>query len=112
MSAFDESIRVLGLAQKAFEASVPAHESYRRYLTQTHEYLGTVYQWQGNAFESRLDYDQALPAYQKSMNAFTQCISQGENSPDLIIQNDIIKKYCQPKFEEVKKIYDELIGGN
>jgi tetratricopeptide (TPR) repeat protein len=105
LSAFDESIRVLGLAQKAFEASVLVHESYRRYLTQTHEYLGTVYQWQGSAFESKLDY-------QKAMDAYTQCISQGKNSPDLIIQNDIIKKYCQPKFEEVKKVYDELIGGN
>jgi tetratricopeptide (TPR) repeat protein len=111
LSAFDESIRFIGLAQKAFEASVPAHESYRRYLTQTHEYLGTVYQWQGNAFESKLDYDQALPAYQKSMDAYTQCVSQGENSPDLIIQNDIVKKYCQPKFEEVKKIHDDLVGG-
>jgi hypothetical protein len=111
LSAFDESIRFIGLAQKAFEVSVPAHESYRRYLAQTHEYLGTVYQWQGNAFESKLDYDQALPAYQKSMDAYTQCVSQGENSPDLIIQNDIVKKYCQPKFEEVKKIHDELVGG-
>jgi len=110
LKAFDESIRFLGLAQKAFEASVPAHESYRRYLAQTHEYLGTVYQWQGNAFESKLDYVQAIPTYKKSMDAYTQCIAEGEHSPDLIIQNDIVKKYCQPKFEEVKQIYDELIG--
>ena len=36
---------------KVFEASISEHESYRRYLAQTYEYLGTVYLWQGSIFE-------------------------------------------------------------
>jgi hypothetical protein len=36
----------------------------------------------------------------------------GKGSPDLIIQNDIIGKYCQPKLEEVQQLYDELKGSN
>jgi tetratricopeptide (TPR) repeat protein len=112
LSAFDAAIESLGLAQTAFEASIPEHESYRRYLAQTYEYLGTVYQWQGSAFEIKQDYEQALPAYQKAMDAFSRCVAQDEASDDLIIQIDIVEKYCQPKFEEIKQRYDELIGGN
>jgi tetratricopeptide (TPR) repeat protein len=112
LSAFDAAIESLGLAQTAFEASTPEHESYRRYLAQTYEYLGTVYQWQGSAFEIKQDYEQALPAYQKAMDAFSRCVAQDEASDDLIIQIDIVEKYCQPKFEEIKQRYDELIGGN
>ncbi len=111
LSAFNEAIQVLGSAQKAFEASAPKHESYRRYLAQTYEYLGTVYQWQANALEIKQDYERAIPVYQNSMDAFNQCIAQAENTVDLIIQNDIVKNYCQPKFEEVKQRHDELAGG-
>ncbi len=79
------------------------HESYRRYLAQTYEYIGTVYQWQGSALETKQDYRSALAAYQKSINAFDQCISQGDNSPDLVIQNDIIEKICQPNLEQTQQ---------
>ena len=64
------------------------------------------------SLNTKQDFDQALPAYQKSIDAFNQCISQGKDSPDLVIQNDIIGKYCQPKLEEIQQRYDELIGGN
>jgi hypothetical protein len=50
-------------------------------------------------------------AYKKSLDSFNQCILQGENSPDLIIQNDIVGKICQPTLEEVQKTYNELSGG-
>jgi tetratricopeptide (TPR) repeat protein len=112
LTAFETAIQNLDVAQKAFEASITEHESYRRYLVQSYEYLGTAYQWQGRVFESIQDFDQALPAYQRSIDAFDQCVANGKNSPDLIIQNDIIKKYCQPKLEEIQKLYDELTGGN
>jgi tetratricopeptide (TPR) repeat protein len=112
LEAFDEAIRLLEISRPIFEASVTEHESYRRYLAQTYEYLATVYEWQASAFETQRAYDQALAAYQRSMDVFGQCISQGENSPDLVIQSDIIEKYCQPKFEEVQQRYNELIGGN
>jgi tetratricopeptide (TPR) repeat protein len=112
LNALAGAINILESAQKSFEASIPEHESYRRYLVQSHEYLGTAYEWQGRTFEAKQDFDAALPAYQKSIDAFNQCIANGKDSPDLIIQNDIIGKYCQPKLEEVQKIYDELTGGN
>jgi tetratricopeptide (TPR) repeat protein len=108
---FDEAIGLLETSRPIFEASVSEHESYRRYLAQTYEYLGTVYQWQGNALEAKQDYDPALVAYQKSIDAFNQCISEGDNSLDLVIQNDIIEKTCRPTLEETQQTYNELIGG-
>ncbi|HET9914253.1 MAG TPA: hypothetical protein VFQ13_20335, partial [Anaerolineales bacterium] len=112
LKAFDESIQLLEASGPIFEASVPEHESYRRYLAQTYEYLGVVYQWQGRALETKQDYDGALKAYEKSIDAFGQCISQGGLSDDLVIQDNIIKISCQPKLEEVQQWYSELTAGN
>ncbi len=111
LQAFDEAIQLLETTRPIFETSIAEHESYRRYLAQIYEYLGVTYQWQGRTFEEAQDYDSALASYKKSIDAFTQCILQGENSPDLVIQNDIIEKRCQPTLEEVQKTYDELSGG-
>ncbi len=110
LKAFDEAIQLLVTTQPVFEASVPEHESYRRYLAQTYEYLGVTYQWQGQTFDAAQNFDSALSAYKKSLDAFDQCILQGKNSPDLVIQNDIVGKICQPNREEVQKTYDELSG--
>ena len=112
LSAFDASVQILESVQKVFEASISEHESYRRYLVQTDEYLGTVYLSQISILEFKQDFEQALLVYQKSIDAFGKCISHGKNSPDLIIQNDILEKYCQPKLEETQRRYDELTGGN
>jgi len=92
--------------------NVREHESYRRYLVQSSEYLATAYQWLGNTYAAKLDYDNAFPAYQSSIETFGQCISDGQGSPDLIIQNDVIAKYCQPKQQEIQQLYNELKGGN
>ena len=108
---FDEAIGLLELSRPIFEASIPEHESYRRYLAQTYEYLGSVYRWQGLALETAQEYDQALTAYRKSIEAFNQCISQGDNSVDLVIQNDIVEKTCRPTLEQTQQTYNELIGG-
>ena len=112
LKTFDEAIQLLETSRPIFEASVSQHESYRRYLAQTYEYLGTVYQWQGQAYETKQDYDQALPAYGKSIDAFNQCISLGDLSDDLVIQDKIIKISCQPKLEEIQQRYEELMAGN
>lgn len=112
LTAFDESIHLLEISRSNFEASLSEHESYRRYLAQVYEYLGTVYQWQGSAFEAKLDNAAALASYQKSIDAFNLCVSQADASPDLVIQDDIVKKYCQPKLEEIQQRYDELFRGN
>lgn len=112
LKAFDEAIQRLETSRSNFEAALPEHESYRRYLAQVYEYLGTVYQWQGSAFEAKQDNAAALASYQKSIDTFSLCISQADNSPDLVIQDDIVKKYCQPKLEEIQQRYDELFRGN
>ncbi len=112
LRAFDTAVQNLEAARQAFESAVPEHESYRRYLVQAHEYLGTVYLSQGSVYLAQQDLEQALAAYQASINAFGQCIAEGEGSLDLVIQDDIIEKYCQPKLEEIQQLYDELKGGN
>ena len=94
------------------ESSVPDHKSYRRYLVQAHEYLASVYQVQGSVFEQQLDLNKAMEAYQKSIDQFEQCVKTGQGSPDLIIRDDILAKFCQPKLEKVRQIYNDLSGGN
>ena len=108
---FDEAIKLLEASRPVFESLLPEHESYRRYLAQTYEYLGVAYRWQGYALETAQNYDAALAAYEKSLEALDQCILQGEESPDLVIQNDIIENVCQPTLEEVQQTYNELSGG-
>ena len=83
LKAFDEAIQYLETSRPILEASASEHESYRRYLAQTYEYLGIVYQWQGNALDATQAYEQALAAYKKSIDSFKQCISQGDHSLDL-----------------------------
>jgi tetratricopeptide (TPR) repeat protein len=111
LQAFDTSIQFLEDARPVFESAADEHASYRRYLTQAYEYLGTVHLWQGLAFETAQDYDSALTAYEASINAFDQCIAQANGSPDLVIQNEIVEKNCRPTLEKVQQIYDELKGG-
>ena len=110
LDSLDQAIQTLEQVLPVFETSTQEHESYRRYLTQTYEYLGEAYQWQGIAFELAQNYPQALAAYQKSLDFYSQCIAQGNNTADLIIQNDIIHLLCEPYYEETKKIYDNLNG--
>ncbi len=111
LNALDQSIQLLEGSRQIFEATVPEHESYRRYLAQAHEYLGIAFQYQGYSFDAIQDYDSALAAYQKSIEAFNQCILQGGGSPDLVIQDNIIERVCQPNLEAVQQVYQELSGG-
>jgi tetratricopeptide (TPR) repeat protein len=111
LQAFDEAIQLLETSRPIFETSISEHESYRRYLAQTYQYLGVAYQWQGLTFDTAQDFDSALSAYKKSIDAFNQCIFQGKHSSDFIIQNDIVGKVCQPNLEQTQKTYNELSGG-
>lgn len=112
LQAFGEAIDYLEEVRPRFESLIPEHESYRRYLAQMYEYLGTVYQWQGTAMERQQNFEAATAAYQTSIDAFKQCVSQSSLTDDLVIQNDIVGQYCQPKLEEVQRVYDELTAGN
>jgi hypothetical protein len=109
--AFDESIVLLERSRQVFEKTVPEHESYRRYLAQAYEYLGLAYWRHGTVLEAAQEYEAALSAYQESIDAFQQCIRQGDQSPDLVIQNKIVANVCQPTLEDVQQTYDELSGG-
>lgn len=111
LTAFDEAIQLLETSRPRFEVATSEHESYRRYLAQAYEYLGSAYQWQGQALETAQNYDQALTAYQKSIEAFNQCIAQGDVSPDLVIERDIVEKICRPDLEQSQQRYNELTGG-
>ncbi len=110
LDALGQAIQTLEEVLLVFETSIQEHESYRRYLTQTYEYLGEAYQWQGIAFELAQNYPQALAAYQKSLGFYSQCIAQGNNTADLIIQNDIIDLLCEPYFRETQESFDNLNG--
>jgi hypothetical protein len=111
IKAINEAISTLEQTVGILEQSVPQHESYRRYLTQNYEYLGEAYQWLGYAHELRLDYPNALAAYQKSIKSFNLCIKQGEATSDLIITDNIIGLRCEPYLRDVKKSFDSLNGG-
>ncbi len=104
-------MRLLEQARPVFESAAAQQESQRRYLAQTYEYLGLAYRWQGILFERTQAYADALASYQESLDAFGQCISQAENTLDLIIQTDIVEKTCQPNYQQTQEIYDSLNGG-
>ena len=91
-----------------FEESAKQHASYERYLVQVYEHLGESYQLQGHIFEQALDYSKAAESYTKSLDFYGQCIDRGAHSPDLIVQNDIVGKYCQPNSEATKKSLDNV----
>lgn len=111
LKAFGEAVQLLETSRPMFESLVPEHESYRRYLAQAYEYLGVTYQWQGNALEANQEYASALASYQNSIDAFNQCISQGDHSFDLVIQTDIVEKICQPGLEQSQQTFNDLNGG-
>jgi tetratricopeptide (TPR) repeat protein len=113
LDSVEQAIQQLEAVRPVFEAAVRDHESYRRYLTQVYEQLGVAYELQGKIFEHELNYPQALESYTKSLNFYSECIAQGPSS-DLIIQNDIIGKYCQPYSQTTKEALDnvkEILAG-
>jgi tetratricopeptide (TPR) repeat protein len=112
LDSIAESIRVLEDVRPAFEEAVEGHESYRRYLAQVYEQLGNAYQWQGYVFEKKADYPRVIESYDQALAAYSECIAQGDPdvTSDLIIQNDIVGKSCQPSYQQTKDTNDSLKG--
>jgi tetratricopeptide (TPR) repeat protein len=108
--SYDQALTALEEVRPVFEASVEENESQRRYLAQVYEYLGETYKWQGFAFEQTADYVAAIQAYEQALEAFQQCIAQAENTPDRIIQDEIVGQSCQPRVEETQYLYETLTG--
>ena len=110
LASFDKALAALEKVRPAFEASVKLNESDRRYLAQVYEYLGETYKWQGLALEQTFDYAAAIQAYQQALTAYQLCIDQATNTPDLIIQNEIVGQSCQPHAVETQSLYESLTG--
>lgn len=116
MDSVEQAIEHLEAVRPVFEESVHEHESYRRYLAQVYEQLGVAYQFQGFIYELQFNYPQALDSYTKSLRYYSECTAQGENSLDLIIQNDIVGKTCEPNAEttqgSIDRVKEILAGGS
>lgn len=106
----DKAIQTLEEVRPKFEKSAELNESHRRYLTQAYEYLGEAYEWQGYAHALNMDYESALESYNKSLGYYNECIAQGGNTSDLVIQKDIVEKICQPYSMIAKDAIDILSG--
>ncbi len=108
--SLDQAIQILEDVQPVFEESTKLHESHRRYLAQTYEYLGDAYDWQGYVRAANLDFESAVESFNNSLNYYTKCIAQGSNTSDKIIKDEIVGKYCQPYYEITKALLDDISG--
>jgi tetratricopeptide (TPR) repeat protein len=105
----DKATQTLEMVRPVFEESAQVHESHRRYLAQNYEYLGEAYEWQGFLYVLNMDFERALESYSKALFYYDECITEGNESSDLIIQNDIVGKYCRPYYAITKELYDDTI---
>jgi tetratricopeptide (TPR) repeat protein len=109
LDSLDRAVQTLEMVRPVFEESTQMHESHRRYLAQTYEYLGEAYEWQGFLHVLNMDFERAAESYGKALYYYDECITQGNDTSDLIIQNDIIGKYCRPYYEITKELYADTI---
>jgi tetratricopeptide (TPR) repeat protein len=112
LQSFEQAFATLDDARASFEISTQNNESHRRYLTQVHEHLGETYQWQGYAFELAFEYSAAEQAYKQALASYQRCIAQAENTPDRIIQDEIVGLYCQPFAKDTQERIESLNGGS
>jgi hypothetical protein len=109
-SRFEFSIQTLQAVQATFETLAASQESQRRYLAQVYEYLGESYQWQGYLLYASGELEQAITSYEQAIQSYAQCTAQAENSPDLIIQQEIVAQRCQPYGQEAADTLAQLKG--
>jgi tetratricopeptide (TPR) repeat protein len=110
LDSLNRAIQILDEVRPGFEKSAQDHVSHKRYLAQTYEYLGEAYEWQGIIHVVNMDNGQALVSYKNSMDYFNKCIAEGDATPDLIIQDQIVEKYCRPNYEASKRMYESIKG--
>jgi len=110
LATFEQAITQLMEVRTTFETITQNNESHRRYLTQIYEYLGETYQWQGYTHELNFAYPEAVQSYQQALSAYQQCTAQAENSPDLIIRDQIVGLYCPPYALDTQTRLDTLNG--
>ena len=73
-----------------------------RLLALVYQGLGTAYQWQGYLKETQNELEDSQNLYRQAADYYTQCISVGESSADLITKNDTTARRCAPYLEWVQ----------
>ncbi len=83
-----------------------------RYLAQTYETLGTVYQQLGYLSEISMDWQQSQAFYLQAGQYYDHCINLGQSSADRIIREDIAANRCTPYRSDVQDRINALSGGS
>ncbi len=113
LRSLEQAAAILEQVRPALKQAAAQHATYARYLAQAYEFAGETYQWQGYVFALQKDTPSAVASYRKSIEAYQQCIAQGDPklTSDLIIQNDIVAKFCKPYLQDTQQAFDSLNGG-
>jgi tetratricopeptide (TPR) repeat protein len=108
----DQAAILFDQAIASLEANIIPFETagQDRYLIQTYDGLGNAYFWRALLFESLQRYPESLEMYQHALDAYSTCITKGENSPDEFIQSDIVASHCIPFRQDVQEVIDSLKG--
>ncbi len=105
--AFRQAVQMLKDTLPAFQTP-----GLNRYLAQNFQFLGNAYQWSGNLSESAGDYPAAIESYQQAIKQLDACLALGENSPDRVIQFEIVAGNCQPMHQQTEQRLQILQGGS
>jgi tetratricopeptide (TPR) repeat protein len=104
----------LAEAQPILEGLTPVftQSNAERYLAQTRQALGTVWQWRGFLAETTGEMPAAHTAYQAALKEYNACLEIGQQSLDRIVREDIVNTLCLPYRDQVKEKIEALEGGS
>ena len=105
--ALDDAAKELKGIVKPLDA-----EKQERFLAQTYQALGTVYQWLGFLAETASLTQASEEAYTQAAQYYDSCTNLGKTSLDKIVKEDIAGKLCAPYRKDVQKRLDVLSGGS
>ncbi len=110
----DDGVNTLQQAARELEPLVqPLKDAgQERYLAQTYEALGTVYQQLGYLSELKMDWQKIQEFYSLARQNYDQCIDLGQSSADRIIREDIAANHCTPYRSDVQDRINMLSGGS
>jgi tetratricopeptide (TPR) repeat protein len=108
------TLKTLQQAQDSLDVVVQPFETAKRerYLAMTHQALGTVWQWRGFMSQTAGDLAAAKKNYSTALDQYQACLTIGQASVDRIVREDVAAQLCQPYFNQVKGILDNLQKGS
>jgi tetratricopeptide (TPR) repeat protein len=108
----DAGVETLQQAAREMEPLVqPLKDAgQERYLAQTYETLGTVYQQLGYLSELKMDWQKIQEFYSMARQNYDHCIALGQSSADRIIREDIAANHCTPYRSDVQDRINMLSG--